>query len=158
VPHSRWNGLAEQDLAARGYQVLTRTEDAEVDAFVKLENSLFLFFQGHPEYEADTLLREYRRDVARYLANEIHAHPSIPHGYLDRDTEHALTALQERAISHVSKKVFASLTTVSRNSTIENTWRSSATHIYRNWVEYVYERKLASRHDAPVNAEYSVSR
>ena len=67
LPHSRWNGVPEEHLAAGGYSVLTRTGDAEVDTFIKQRKKLFVFFQGHPEYDADTLLREYRRDIGRYL-------------------------------------------------------------------------------------------
>ena len=78
VPHSRWNGLSEEDLVARGYSVLTRIAGVGVDTFVKEENSLFVFFQGHPEYDSDTLLREYRRDVGRYLNHEATTYPSIP--------------------------------------------------------------------------------
>ncbi len=63
IPHSRWNGVSEDELWSRGYTVLARAVDAGVDTFVKQENSLFVFFQGHPEYEPDTLMREYRRDV-----------------------------------------------------------------------------------------------
>ena len=50
MPHSRWNEIAEDALMTCGYRVLTRSEDAGVDAFVKQRKSLFVFFQGHPEY------------------------------------------------------------------------------------------------------------
>ena len=45
--------------------------------------SLFLFLQGHPEYEAGTLLREYRRDIARFLRGEREHYPAVPQGYFD---------------------------------------------------------------------------
>jgi homoserine O-succinyltransferase/O-acetyltransferase len=35
--------------------------------FVKYNRSLFVLLQGHPEYDSATLLREYRRDVGRFL-------------------------------------------------------------------------------------------
>ncbi|MGH7140485.1 MAG: homoserine O-acetyltransferase/O-succinyltransferase family protein, partial [Pirellulales bacterium] len=37
VPHSRWNGVSADQLAAKGYQVLTRTSDSGVDTFIKQE-------------------------------------------------------------------------------------------------------------------------
>ena len=55
--------------------MLTRTADAGVDTFIKQQKSLFVFFQGHPEYESDTLLREYRRDVGRYIKGETATYP-----------------------------------------------------------------------------------
>jgi homoserine O-succinyltransferase/O-acetyltransferase len=78
LPHSRWNGVAERDLIACGYRVLTRAADAGVDTFIKQQKKLFVFFQGHPEYESDTLLREYRRDIGRYFKGETDMRPSIP--------------------------------------------------------------------------------
>ena len=50
--------------------MLTRSADAGVDTFIKQRKKLFVFFQGHPEYESDTLLREYRRDMGRYFRGE----------------------------------------------------------------------------------------
>ena len=70
MPHSRWNELPEDALMTSGYRVLTRSEDAGVDTFIKQRKTLSIFFQGHPEYEADTLLREYRRDIGRFLRGE----------------------------------------------------------------------------------------
>ena len=42
-----------------------------MDSFVKKKKrSLFVHFQGHPEYGAQTLLKEYRRDIKRFLRAE----------------------------------------------------------------------------------------
>lgn len=70
VSHSRLNEIAESDLAQAGYQVLTRSAQAGVDVFVRQYASRFVFFQGHPEYDALSLQREYLRDIGRYLARE----------------------------------------------------------------------------------------
>ena len=67
VPHSRYNELPEEALISRGYRVLSRSSQTGADLFVGNRDSLDVFFQGHPEYEPDTLLREYRRDVGRFL-------------------------------------------------------------------------------------------
>jgi len=144
VPHSRRNGLAEEDLTAHGYSVLTRTADAEVDTFVKQEKSLFVFFQGHPEYESDTLLREYRRDAGRFLRGEASTHPSIPQHYFGRSAESTLTVLRERAIASRNEALLAGVAVALEKTTIENTWHSTATRIYRNWLEYLCERKSAT--------------
>ena len=59
IPHSRWNEVPEDILTAAGYRILTKSDDAGVDAFVKQSRSLLVFFQGNPEYDPDTLLLEY---------------------------------------------------------------------------------------------------
>jgi homoserine O-succinyltransferase len=100
VPHSRWNGVGTEDLEACGYRILARTADGGVDTFVKEGKSLFVFFQGHPEYESDTLLREYRRDVERYFRREASAYPSIPRGWTMSSTPNS-RRLSEPAQSRI---------------------------------------------------------
>ena len=70
-------------MTACGYRILTRSAVAGVDMFVRQDKSFRLFFQGHPEYEATTLLREYRRDVGRYLRGERDDYPGLPLDYFD---------------------------------------------------------------------------
>ncbi len=147
LPHSRWNSLSEEELVARGYSVLTRISGLGVDTFIKKENSLFVFFQGHPEYDSDTLLREYRRDVCRYLNREATTYPSIPAGYFDRGTEVTLAALRDMAMPCRSGELFASVSTVLEAAKVKNTWRSTTGRIYRNWLEYICARKSGIRLD-----------
>ena len=75
IPHSRYNGLDEGELAAKRYVTLTRSREGGVDMFVLEEENLSVFLQGHPEYDADTLAREYRRDVQRFMSSELSAPP-----------------------------------------------------------------------------------
>ena len=137
LPHSRWNGLPADPLAACGYSVLTQTAGGEVDTFMKKQKSLFVFFQGHPEYEADTLLREYRRDIGRYCKGEISKYPGMPQGYFDRSTEEALASLQRRAVSGQGKALLPEITAALSNTSIANTWQASAVSIYSDWLRYL---------------------
>src|SRR5579863_371913 len=67
-PHSRWNEIRESSLLESGYHVIDRSPDAGVNLFVKQkQKSLFVHFQGHPEYFSRTLLKEYRRGIRRFL-------------------------------------------------------------------------------------------
>src|SRR5438128_5722908 len=141
MPHSRWNEIPEEALAASGYRVLTRSEDAGVDTFVKQRRSLFVFFQGHPEYESATLLREYRRDIGRFLKGERETYPAMPQGYFDEAATDCLAAFRERALLQRREALLASFPAalVERNPT--NTWRASAIRLYRNWLAYISEQK-----------------
>ena len=141
LPHSRWNGLPEDQLIESGYQLLATTEDAGVDSFCKDEKSLFVFFQGHPEYETSTLLLEYRRDVGRYLTGESNSYPLMPRDYFDAETTSKLTAIQQEATIHRDAGVLAKVSEVLENATIENTWRLTAIGMYRRWLKYVAARK-----------------
>jgi len=149
LPHSRWNGLREDALTASGYRVLTRAaadgahtgSDAGVDTFVRQDKSLFVFFQGHPEYEPHTLLLEYRRDVGRFLKGETDVYPLMPRGYFGAETAAALTAIQHKALAIRSETLLADLYRVLEDASIENSWQSTATCIYRNWLHCIRAEK-----------------
>jgi homoserine O-succinyltransferase len=141
IPHSRWNEVPEEALIACGYRVLTRSDDAGVDAFVKQNKSLFVFFQGHPEYQEDTLLREYRRDVRRFLSRERETYPAMPSGYFDGEAVERLIALQERARSERREELLADFPAALGTGKLTNTWRPAAASIYRNWLLYMCAQK-----------------
>jgi homoserine O-succinyltransferase len=141
MPHSRWNEIPEEALLACGYRVLTRSEDAGVDAFVKQRQSLFVFFQGHPEYEAVTLLLEYRRDIGRFLRGERDTYPPMPHGYFDQETVDALIALKARALVDRREELLAEFPIATAAGKVTNTWRSTAESLYRNWLQYIRAQK-----------------
>jgi homoserine O-succinyltransferase len=141
MPHSRWNDIPQDALMACGYRVLTRSEDAGVDAFVKQRKSLFVFFQGHPEYEADTLLLEYRRDIGRFLRGERDSYPAMPRGYFDDDAVDVLSAVQERALSDRREEMLADFPTALMAGKVRYTWHSAAVCVYRNWLLYLCAQK-----------------
>ena len=133
LPHSRWNGLRQKRLNARGYTVLTQTADGEIDAFVKQQESLFVFFQSHPEYEAGTLLREYRRDIGRFFRGDSALYPSMPQNYFSASTRAAVDFSGTRALYRDSKIAMEEISLALDCADIAHTWRSHATNIYSNW-------------------------
>jgi homoserine O-succinyltransferase len=78
ISHSRYNEVRQSDLLAHGFSILTYSEQAGVAIFARDDDSRFIFFQGHPEYDALSLQREYMRDIARFLAGERDQYPDIP--------------------------------------------------------------------------------
>jgi homoserine O-succinyltransferase len=141
MPHSRWNDIAEDALVTCGYHILTRSDNAGVDTFVKQRKRLLVFFQGHPEYEADTLLLEYRRDVGRFLRGVRDSYPTMPHGYFDPDTVDVLSALRERALWDRREELLADFPTGLVPGKLRHTWRPAAVSVYRNWLLYLRAQK-----------------
>jgi homoserine O-succinyltransferase len=134
VPHSRINDLPELSLAACGYRVLTRSATAGVDAFVgdKSGSSLFLFFQGHPEYDTDSLLREYRRDIGRFLRGERGGCPLVPEGYFSDNAAIRAGDFAARAANTRNTDLIADFPTDALTAGVENTWRDCAIGVYEN--------------------------
>jgi homoserine O-succinyltransferase len=148
LPHSRWNGLAEADLTRCGYEVITKTEQAGVDSFVKQERGLFLFFQGHPEYQSETLLLEYRRDVGRFLRGESASYPGVPRGYFGEEALRELAEIQRQAAERPLEETVERLAALFSATSRENGWHASASTIYRNWLERIAsEKQLRSESD-----------
>ena len=74
APHSRYTEVWEKDIrAAPGLELLATSSEAGVYA-VKTEDSSQFFIMGHPEYDPDTLAREYRRDIDKGLDIAVPAH------------------------------------------------------------------------------------
>jgi homoserine O-succinyltransferase/O-acetyltransferase len=141
VPHSRWNDAPERALTACGYGVLARSAEIGADMFVKEMGGLFVFLQGHPEYDASTLLREFRRDVARYLRGERNGYPAPPKRYFDRSTVQSLDAFRERALSNPDERLMEGFPATSLREPLVNAWRASAIRFYRNWLALIAERR-----------------
>lgn len=150
TPHSRRNGLSPRDLIRQGYQVLTYDAAIGVDTFIKQKQSLFVFLQGHPEYEGDSLAREYRRDMGRFLRGEQSAPPAIPADYFPAQVERAATAFAERAAFDRRPELMAAFPDAGAFGPGNASWRKSAVQLYRNWLDVVAKRKVALLGDAPI--------
>jgi homoserine O-succinyltransferase len=135
VAHSRLNELRESELVARGYRVLTASPQAGVDIFARELRSQFIFFQGHPEYEALSLQREYLRDITRYLARERDNYPAFPAGYFDIETEIKLAGFERRARAERKLPLSVELPALTLRRGIAD--ESAATAIFANWLGYL---------------------
>jgi homoserine O-succinyltransferase len=150
APHSRRNGLSAQDLIRQDYQLLSSNAEIGVDAFVKQRQTLFVFLQGHPEYENDSLAREYRRDMSRFLRGEQDAPPAIPAAYYPTPVERALAAFSERARRDRRPELMESFPDAGAFGPCDAPWRPAAIQFYRNWLDLVAERKAATLDDASI--------
>ncbi len=75
MPHSRHTEVKREDICSvKGLHLLVDSTDAGV-CMVAREDNRQIFITGHPEYDRDTLLHEYARDVRRGLS------PVLPRNY-----------------------------------------------------------------------------
>ena len=74
IPHSRHTENHEEDIRKiPELELLSVSEEAGVFA-VKSEDNRRFFITGHPEYDPDTLSREYFRDVEKGLSIQVPRH------------------------------------------------------------------------------------
>ena len=134
TPHSRWNELPLEALRDHGYSIVSASPDSGADMFTKQSSSLLVFFQGHPEYESTTLLREYRRDVGRFLRGQQAHYPTLPEGYFPPEALDTLRGFEARARAARDGELLNEFPTNALAETLENTWSDAAIGIYRNWL------------------------
>jgi homoserine O-succinyltransferase/O-acetyltransferase len=138
VTHSRLNELSADELTAKGYQLLSLSPKGNVDSFAKDFGSQFIFFQGHPEYEALSLEREYLRDISRFLTGERDSYPGIPAGYFDAETEQRLATFAGRV--QTARRPALSAELPDRTLRQDIAIGAAATVMFRNWIDFLSER------------------
>ena len=152
LPHSRYNDVPAATLAAHGYALLASSPDVGWSVAARDDGAcLVVLAQGHPEYSPDTLLREYRRDVRRFLQGTTAVYPALPGGYLDRAGEGLLEAFAGQAAAvmdaagapgAVSLMEAFPFDEAARH--VRGGWRPSAERIVANWLEEIATRTRAS--------------
>jgi homoserine O-succinyltransferase/O-acetyltransferase len=135
IPHSRYNGLLQSELKQAGYVVLASSPTNGVDSFVKCFGSQFVFLQGHPEYDANSLAREYRRDMNQYLRGETDRIPARPKGYFGAEAEAKLSAMDCCTPEHGSQQQLHDLSIIEALAPAEPLWRPAAVSFFRSWIE-----------------------
>ncbi len=137
-PHSRWNEVRADELTEAGYTVLTMSADGGVDTFLKKKKrSLFLHFQGHPEYGAHTLLKEYRRDIKRFTRGERETYPTMPKGYFDAPSARLVAEFRDLVVSDRREELMEGFPDDALAGTLQKTWHATALAIYRNWLHLI---------------------
>jgi homoserine O-succinyltransferase len=98
VPHSRYNDISSAQFKAVGLRVLAEGEEGGVHMASSPDGFRIVYFQGHPEYDFNSLLKEYKREVNRFLTGELDAPPPFPEHYLGPDAERLTQDWVERAV------------------------------------------------------------
>ncbi len=134
VPHGRSHEIAEADLLQRGYRVLSRLSNGQVDIFTRepAGQSRFVFLQGHPEYDRTTLGRDYLRDLERFHAGALAVAPAMPENYFDRATENQLSEAGTDMVR--ARQIVAGALTL-------QAWRLHTGRLFANWLTLVAAAK-----------------
>lgn len=136
VPHSRFNEITKTQFAAAGIKVLV---DSDVGAHLCVSEDLLriVFFQGHPEYDTISLLKEYKREIMAYLSGSRENYPVFPEHYLEAQNKAILNEYKtkllagELDIGHFPEQLIS--------QTLGNTWHDATRQIISNWIGCVYQ-------------------
>ena len=140
VPHSRYNEIFQHDMERKGLKVLAASQEAGAHLAVSPDGFRIVFFQGHPEYDEISLMKEYKREVVRFCQNEIDHYPSYPENYFNEAVIQILLDYEKHVKD--AKKSGRKLEGFPEKQILEhldNTWRDTAKAVINNWLGKVYQ-------------------
>jgi len=140
VPHSRFNEITREQFEAAGLRILVESETAGVHLATSEDGFRLVFFQGHPEYDTVSLLKEYKREVALFSQGKRADYPPLLDHYFTAQAraileEHRDHVVAARERGHVLPEFPESLI----STTLDNTWHDTAEAVIDNWVGKVYQ-------------------
>jgi homoserine O-succinyltransferase len=140
VPHSRWNAISRAQFEAAGCRVLVDSNDGDVHLATSPDGFRLVFFQGHPEYDTISLLKEYKRDVQLYAAGKLAHYPPLPRHYFGPREQAVLDEYRQdleaaRAAGEMSPE-FPEQIVAAR---LDNTWHDTAEAVVGNWIGLMYQ-------------------
>lgn len=147
VPHSRWNSVYPQQFMAAGLKVLVTGDDGCVHLATSPDGFRTIFFQGHPEYDTVSLLKEYKREVNLYITGEVTDHTPLPENYFS-----AFNAAVCREYQGRVEKSLARQSTVPGFpehlvlNNLQNTWQDTASSVIGTWLGLIYQLTNVDRH------------
>jgi homoserine O-succinyltransferase len=142
VPHSRYNDIPAEAMTEAGARVLAASPDAGVHLATSSDGVRFVFFQGHPEYDRESLLKEYRREVMRFLHGDRLDYPPVPESYFSPEGVR-LTRAFEAQVAAGRPEDFPEAQLL---ATVDNTWGDTARVVFNNWLGLVYRLTDFDRH------------
>lgn len=146
VPHSRWNSITRQQIEDAGLTVLIQSFDSEVHMAVSPDQLRMVYFQGHPEYDINSLLKEYKRDLLGYFHGR-NAQPPYPENYFPIDARDLAERYIRQAQSALEKgRELPEFPEDAFLPWLDNTWGDTAKAIFNNWLGSVYQLTNVIRH------------
>ena len=148
VPHSRNNNISSTQLLSQNLIPLVESELGGVHLAVSPDGVRFVYFQGHPEYDSISLLKEYKREVDRWFVRSRADYPPFPENYFTREVQQRLDEFKKACEqARENKQSQPKWPAVWLEARVENTWRDTALSTFNNWLGLVYqltnlERKL----------------
>ena len=140
VPHSRWNDVSRGQFESAGLRVLVTGEGDCVHLATSPDGFRGVFFQGHPEYDTISLLKEYKRDVNLYMSGEISDYSPMPDNYF---SDFAAAVMREYRLrvddSRERRQAAPEFPEALVVPTLKNTWRDSASAVVGRWIGLVYQ-------------------
>ncbi len=140
VPHSRWNAVDRDQFDSAKLRVLVESDEVGVHLATSQDGFRFVFFQGHPEYDTVSLLKEFKREVGRYAAGDLAQFPPFIANYFG-EQEKALVReyIADLKLAKAQKSPLPNFPEHLLTPALDNTWHDTGEAIVGNWMGLVYQ-------------------
>jgi homoserine O-succinyltransferase len=140
APHSRYNEITRSQLNDAGLVTLIESSEAGIHLAVSPDQFHIVYFQGHPEYNSNSLLKEYKREVVSYFNGERESMPRYPEHYFSDDAaEIAAKFIEEAQTSAAKGEPLPEFPEKELEALVDNTWGDTGKAIVNNWLGLVYQ-------------------
>ena len=137
LPHSRYSEITREQFEKAGMRILVESPDAGVHMASSKDGLRLICFQGHPEYDVFSLLKEYRREVTNYIEGIRADYPPLPENYLGDEAEALAIEFKEKILTgNATAKEFPEEKIA---ALLDNTWADSARSSIGAWIGLVYQ-------------------
>ncbi len=138
VPHSRYNTITHEQFEGAGLTILIDSPEDGVHMAVSPDQFRNIYLQGHPEYHINSLLKEYKREVVRYL-NDERDRPPYPENYFSPEAQAMADAyLAEAERAKRAGEPMPEFPEDEIYPLLDNTWNDTGKAIFNNWLGLVY--------------------
>lgn len=135
VPHSRYNEITASQFTDADIKILIKS-DSGVHMAISPDLLKIVFFQGHPEYDTISLLKEYKREMILSIKNDT-KYPVFPDNYLSKQAKAILLEFKDKllnmefTIDDFPEKLLSPM--------LSNTWSANTKIIISNWIGLIYQ-------------------
>ncbi len=140
VPHSRFNQVTRRQLEDAGLKVLIAGKTSGVHLAVSEDLFREVYFQGHPEYNFNSLLKEYKREVSRYFSNHREDYPPVPENYFLDEANSLIEDYRQIVITaKINGRPLPGFPETELEQFVDNTWWDTGKAVFNNWLGLVYQ-------------------
>ena len=140
APHSRYNDVSVEQFEQAGLTVLAESTEAGAHLAVSPDQFRAVYFQGHPEYDDISLLKEYKRELLRFINDVRKTKPPLPQNYLPEEGAQIAARFLEEALAAKARCAeLPPFPDAALEALVDNTWVDTGKAIVNNWLGLVYQ-------------------
>jgi len=140
VPHSRWNAVTREQFVDAGLKILVESDCGYVHLATSVDGFRQVLFQGHPEYDIISLLKEYKREVILFINGKRKDYPPFPEHYFSDYVKAIFNEYRYRVLQYSqAEQLIAEFPEAAVIPHLHNSWRDSADAVVGNWIGLIYQ-------------------